>query len=142
MTNKTVKGVPRFLTTTFDAHQKDITEKAVAHYIRDNDLTPKSFAGKSFKIKFLLPYLQQYDRQWYDVPLDEMKTTPPRTLVQYMNTHVARWKKQYEAVQKVIDGLPESRDPTAEAQAGDKKSLTVSDNQSQDDEEIKDGEKT
>ena len=59
-----------------------------------------------------------------------------------MNTHVARWKKQYEAVQKVIDGLPESRDPTTEAQAGDKKSLTISDNQSQDDEEIKDGEKT
>ena len=76
------------------------------------------------------------------MPLDEMKTTPPRNLVQYMNTHVARWKKQYEAVQKVIDGLPESRDPTAEAQAGDKKSLTISDNQSQDDEEIKDGEKT
>ena len=43
MTNKTVKGVPRFLTTTFDAHQKDITEKAVAHYIRDNELTPKQF---------------------------------------------------------------------------------------------------
>ena len=66
-----------------------------------------------------------------------MKTTPPRTLVQYMNTHVARWKRQYEAVQKVIDALPESRDLTAEAQAGDKKSLTVSDNQSQDNEENK-----
>ena len=57
-----------------------------------------------------------------------------------MNTHVARWKRQYEAVQKAIDALPESRDLTAEAQAGDKKSLTVSDNQSQDYEEIKHGE--
>jgi len=65
-----------------------------------------------------------YDRRWSEVPLDEMKTTPPRTLVQYMNTHVNRWSKQYEAVQKVIDALPESRDHTAEMQAGDKKDLT------------------
>ena len=57
MVNTTVKGVPRLLTTQFDAHQKDITEKAVALYIRDNDFTPKQFASKLFKIKFLLPYL-------------------------------------------------------------------------------------
>ena len=62
-----------------------------------------------------------YDRRWSEVPLDEMKTTPPRTLVQYMNTHVNRWSKQYEAVQKVIDALPESLDHTVEMQAGDKK---------------------
>ena len=110
------------------------------HYIRDNDLTPKQFASKLFKIKLLLPYLQQYDRRWCDVPFDQMKTTPPRTLVQYMNTHVARWKKQFETVQKVIDALPESRDHTSEMQAGDKKSLTLSDNHSHDFEEIKHGE--
>ena len=69
-----------------------------------------------------------------------MKTTPPRTLVQYMNTHVARWKKQFETVQKAIDALPESRDHTSEMQAGDKKSLTLSDNLSHDCEEIKHGE--
>ena len=57
MVNTTVKGVPRLLTTQFDAHLNDITEKAVAHYIRDNDLTPKQFANKLFKIKLLLPYL-------------------------------------------------------------------------------------
>ena len=69
-----------------------------------------------------------------------MKTILPRTLVQYMNTHVARWKKQFEAVQKVIDDLPDSRDHTSEMQVGDKKSLTLSDNQSQDFEEVKHGE--
>ena len=46
MANKLKDGGPRFLTTTFDAHHKDITEKAVAHYMRDNELTPKQFAGK------------------------------------------------------------------------------------------------
>ena len=69
-----------------------------------------------------------------------MKTTPPHTLVQYMNTHVARWKKQFEAVQKVIDALPESRDHTSEMQAGDKKSPTLSDSHSHDFEEVKQGE--
>ena len=70
LVNTTVKGVPRFLTTNFDAHQKDITEKAVALYIRDNDLTPKQFASKNFKIRLLLPYLQMNDRQWHDIPYD------------------------------------------------------------------------
>ena len=138
MINTLVGGPPRFLTTNFDELARDNSEKAVAYYIRDNDLTPKQFASRDFKIRVLLPYLQLIDRRWNDIPIDEMKTTKPRKLVQYMNTHIARWKSKYEAVQKVIDGLPESRDPTAEAQAGDKKSLTVSDNQSQDDEEIKD----
>ena len=91
--NTLVSGVPRFLTTQFDAHDKDITEKAVAHYIRDNELTPKEFARKDFKIKLLLPYLQMHDRQWISIPMNEMKTTQPRKLVQYMNTHIGRWKK-------------------------------------------------
>ena len=112
--NTLVSGCPRFLTTQFDLHDRDITEKAVAHYIRDHDLTPRKFAGKEFKIKLLLPYLQIQDRRWNDIPIDEMKTSQPRKLVQYMNTHICRWKKQYEAVQKVIDALPESRDQTAE----------------------------
>ena len=43
-----------------------------------------------------------------------------------MNTHVARWKKNFESVQKVIDALPESRDHTSEMHASDKKSLTLS----------------
>ena len=57
-----------------------------------------------------------------------------------MNTHIARWKKQYDAVQKVIDALPESRDHTAEVQVDDKKSRTLSDNLSHCDEENKNKE--
>ena len=68
MVNTTAKGVPRFLTSNFDAHQKDCTEKAVAHYIREHDLTPKEFASKKFKIKNLLPHLKHFDRQWLDIP--------------------------------------------------------------------------
>ena len=69
-----------------------------------------------------------------------MKTTPPRTLVQYMNTHVARWKKQFGAVQKVIDSLPDSHDHTAEIEAAEKRSHTDTDNRSQYEEEKKDEE--
>ena len=52
--------------------------------------------------------------------MDEMKITPPRTLVHYMNTYIARWKKRYDDVQKVIDALPEIAD-------ADKRSQTLSD---------------
>ena len=54
--------------------------------------------------------------------MDEMKTTPPRTLVQYMNTHLSRFRKKHDEVQKVIDSLPESRDATAENPDAEKKS--------------------
>jgi len=57
MINTKVKGAPEFLKTTFDAHHKDIAERAVALYIKDHDLTPKKFADGDFKIKWLLPYL-------------------------------------------------------------------------------------
>ena len=67
-----------------------------------------------------------------------MKTTPPRTLVQYMNTHIARWKLKTELVQKVIDAVPDSHDHTDELQADDKLSKTNTDNGSQDYEEKKD----
>ena len=68
-----------------------------------------------------------------------MKTTPPRTLVQYMNTHIARWKLKTELVQKAIDALPDSHDHTDEVQADEKRSRTDTDNLSQEDEEKKDG---
>ena len=70
-----------------------------------------------------------------------MKTTPPRTLVQYMNTHIARWKLKTELVQKAIDALPDSHDHTDEVQVDDKISKTDTDNGSQADEEKKDEEK-
>ena len=70
-----------------------------------------------------------------------MKTTPPRTLVQYMNTHIARWKLKTELVQKAIETLPDSNDHTDEVQVDDKISKTDTDNGSQADEEKKDEEK-
>ena len=68
-----------------------------------------------------------------------MKTTKPRKLVQYMNTHIARWKLKTELVQKAIDALPPvSKDQTADMPSGDKRSRTDTDNMSQFDEENKD----
>ena len=69
-----------------------------------------------------------------------MKTAPPCTLVQYMNTHIARWKLKTELVQKAIDALPDSHDHTDEVHAEEKRSRTLSDNFSQGDEEKKDDE--
>ena len=55
-----------------------------------------------------------------------------------MNTHIGRWKVKTELVKKVIDALPESHDHTDEVQADEKRSRTLSDNLSQEDEEKKD----
>ena len=54
-----------------------------------------------------------------------------------MNTHIGRWKTKTDLVQKVIDAMPESHDHTAEVQADEKRSRTLSDNFSQEDEENK-----
>ena len=89
----------------------------------------------------LLSYLQQYDRQWQTIPIKEMKTTSPRTLISNMNTYVARLLAKPEQVQKVIETLPQSRDQSADLQVAEKGSLTISDNLSPHFEEIKTGEK-
>ena len=91
--NKLISGCPRFLTTQFDGLDRDNAEKAVAHYIRYHELTPKEFAGKKFHIRLLLPYLQMIDKRWHNIQIGQMKTTPPRKLNQYMNTYISRWKK-------------------------------------------------
>ena len=59
--NTLVSGTPRFLTTRMEVDTKEFTEKAVAHYIRENKLTPKKFAKGSFKIGWLHHYLCLYD---------------------------------------------------------------------------------
>ena len=89
----------------------------------------------------LLVYLQQYDKQWQTIPIKEMKTMSPRTLISNMNTYVARLLARPEQVQKVIESLPQSCDQSAELQVAEKGSRTLSDNLSQNLEESKNGEK-
>ena len=89
----------------------------------------------------LLVYLQQYDKQWGTIPIKDMKTTSPRTLISNMNTYVARLLAKPEQVQKVIESLPQSCDQSAELQVAEKGSRTLSDKSSQNLEEIKSGEK-
>ena len=135
--NKLISGCPRFLTTQFDSLDRDNTEKAVARYIRDNELTPKEFSGKRFHIRLLLPYLQMIDKRWNNISIGQMKTTPPRKLNQYMNTYISRWKKNFDTVQKVVDKLPESPDQTAELAANENNDITDSEHSNADQEEEK-----
>ena len=57
MINTNTKEVPKLLTMQFDAYHRDVAEKAVALFIKDHGSTPKQFAAKEFKIKWLLQYL-------------------------------------------------------------------------------------
>ena len=131
-------GVHRFLTTRFEIDVRDATEKAIAHYIRERNLTPKQFAKGEFKIGWLHHYLCLYDKRWTEIPPNEMKTTPPRTLVHNINSYINRWKKDYEAVQKVIDKLPEVKDNSEDPELADNRSITRSENSDGDQEENKD----
>jgi hypothetical protein len=94
----TVTGTPRFLTTNFDVIHKDNCQKAVASYINEQGMTPKTFEKLKFKIVNILPHLQALDRRWLDIPSSEMKTSGKRKLISYMNTHIARWKIDHAKV--------------------------------------------
>ena len=80
---------------------------AYAMYLRDLRQTPKLAVKLSISIRMLLPQLQMLDRRWRDVPVNEVRTTPPRTLVQNMNVFLHRWKKKFDDVEKYIAKLSE-----------------------------------
>ena len=54
-----------------------------------------------------------------------------------MNTHILRWKKDYQAVQKVIDELPEAKDATTEGDRAKDSDPTESVHSNDDQEEVK-----
>ncbi len=130
--NKLISGPPRFLTTRMELDVRDVTEKAVAHYLRAKNLTPKEFAKGEFRIGWLHHYLCLYDKRWIDIPPTEVKTTPPRTLVHNMNCHIHLWKLNFKAVQKVIDELPEAKDVSEEVDLTKDLDPTVSQHSSND----------
>ena len=101
-------------------------------------MTPKQFVKTEFRIKQLHHYLCIYDRRWEVIPPTEVKTTLPRTLVHSMNTHLQRWKNNYAAVQKVIDNLPEAREPSVEVEQTKDLDPTESEHSNQGQEELKD----
>ncbi len=111
---------------------KEVTEKALAYYLREKNLTPKQFANSKFSLSSLLPYLCLYDKRWCDIPPTEVKTTPPRTLVHNMNCHIHRWKLNFKAVQKVIDELPDVKDVSEEVDQTKDLDPTVSQHSSND----------
>ena len=98
MPNNLPDGCPRFLTKRFESDDRENAERACAFYIKEANLTPKQFASCDFRMKMLHPYLAKVDRRWMEIPMTEVKTTPPRTLVHAMNTHISRWKKEFGAV--------------------------------------------
>ena len=135
--NTLVGGPPRLLTSQFDAYVRDTMEKALAHYLRDKNLTPRQFDKGEFRIGWLHHYLCLYDKRWLDVPPTEVKTTPPRSLVHHMNTYINRIKRNYKVVQKWIDELPEPKDASDEVDPTKDMDPTVSVHSGDEQEEVK-----
>ena len=126
-TSTVADGIPRLLTVKFDPVMRDLTEKAVLFYMRDRTITPKQFSTQEFKIRWLHPYLCQQDKRWHNIPMNEMKTTKPRTLIHSMNTHINRWRTNLVAVEKALNELPVSCDQSAEHDHTEKLNDTISD---------------
>jgi len=125
--NTKTGGVPKFLSKSFSAEDKAYAEEACAHYLREANISPSQFATMAFKIKWIHPYITEVDRRWQNIPLSEMKTSAPRTLVHAMNTHLQRWKKQVKKVEEAINSLPPPNDHTAELEEDCDQSKTESD---------------
>lgn len=130
-TNNLADGTPRLLTAKFDVPMRDLTEKAALLYMRDRDMQGKQFEKHDFKVKWLHPYLCQLDKRWYNIPISELKTSKPRTLVHGMNTHINRWRTNVIAVDKALSEMPDSRDHSAEPDHNVKLNETLSDHISQ-----------
>ena len=135
--NTLVGGPPRFLTSRFELDVRDATEKALAHYLREKNLTPRQFDKGEFRIGWLHHYLWLYDKRWTDVHPTEVKTTPPRSLVHHMNTYINRIKGNYKVVQKWINDLPEPKEAMDEVDQTKDMDPTVSVHSGDDQEEVK-----
>ena len=109
-TSTLADGIPRLLTVKFDPVMRVLTEKAVLFYMHDRNMEAKQFEKHEFKVRWLHPYLCQLDKRWHNIPMNELKTTKPRTLVHSMNTHINRWKTNVIAVDKALNELPQYGD--------------------------------
>ena len=139
-TNTLADGPPRLLTVKFDPAIRELTEKAVLLYLRDVNIQPKQFERQAFKVRWLYPYLCQLDKRWHNIPVTELKTTKPRTLIHGMNTHINRWRTNVAAVEKALNELPDSCEQVADPDHTAPLNDTVSDHGSQDQEEVKSDE--
>ena len=86
------------MTTNLEVDTKDTLSKAYALYLRDLRVKPKDALSMHISLKMLLPNLQRFDTRWLNIPASEMKTSPPRTLVQRMNCYLTRFKRDVAAV--------------------------------------------
>ena len=109
MENKTTPNkviVPMFLTNEPSDETKEHVKLAYVKYLRDNGKTPKGAMNEDINLKKLLVYLQELDESWMNIPPSEIKTSPPRTLIQRLNVILTRWKTNTDKVQKALDNLP------------------------------------
>ena len=109
MENKTTPNkviVPMFLQNEPSDETKEHVKLAYVKYLRDNGKTPKGAMNEEINLKKLLVYLQELDENWMNIPPSEIKTSPPRTLVQRLNMVLTRYKTSIDKVQKALDNLP------------------------------------
>ena len=132
--HKSQKINPLLMEKWNEAHCYSL-HQSYAEYLRDRNLTPRQAARHDFKLIWLLDYLPKHDRRWSQIKSKEMKTTPPRSLVNNMNVNLHRFRKEYLLVQKTIDELPKEEEEDNDEETGQLASDTESEKV---DEEVQD----
>ena len=87
-----ITNVPEFLQGHPTDQDKHNVKLAYAKYIRDQGKSPKQAACRDINLKELLVNLQELDVRWMNIPPSEIKTSPPRTLIQRLNIVLDRWR--------------------------------------------------
>jgi hypothetical protein len=113
------------------------TELSYALYLRSTNKTARLGAREEFKFMWLHPYLCRFDKRWTSIPITQIKTTAPRSLVASMNLHLNKWRKDIDSVQKRMNAISPDNDISAEVDANQDRDPTVSEQSCDDNEESK-----
>ena len=90
---------------------------AYVKYIREHGKTPEQAVNEEITLKKLLTNLQELDDNWMNINPSEIKTSPPRTLIQRLNIILLRWRTNTDKVQKALDLLPLEQDQSEQVEA-------------------------
>jgi hypothetical protein len=128
---------PKFLQKKMEFDDRYNAEMSYATYLRSTNKTARLGAREDFKFAWIHPYLCRFDKRWTSIPITQMKTTAPRSLVASLNNHINKWRKDIESVQKRMNVISPDNDISAEADANQDRDPTVSDQSCDDNEESK-----
>ena len=101
------EDIPEFLKRSPDSKDFEVGEKAYALYLKDTKKTPEAASKENTSLAQLLPWLMKLDDAWKEIPTDQMKTSGARKLNHRINSHLHKFKGEFEKVKNRIAEFPD-----------------------------------